>query len=208
MPVFHRYCLVFLYIIFSFFVLLPPVQAAENQAMTSTMPAQALHQSISDMLPLPLKQSGKKFQGTITIDSISKLEIHNNLISFQGQVSGTDMQLTTNIGGQDIRLKLGRLVLPITCDVSLRFDPKKKILFLSPRLQNPTHGKSNSAKTLLPLLNALGNREYPLQLDTLKPLTSKIGQSTVSVQMEPVNIQALNNKLVLEFRTIVGKTNR
>jgi len=206
MPVFHRYFLVFLCTVFPLLFQHSLVRA-ENQPIVITIPAQALHQTISDMLPLPLEQTGNKFQGTITVDSISKLAINNNLISIQGQVSGTDMQLTTNIGGQDIRLKLGKLVLPITCDISLRFDPKKKTLFLTPRFQNPTHGQSNSAKTLLPLINALGNREYPLQLDTLKPMTSTIGQSTVSVQMEPVNIRAAHNEMVLEFRTIVGKIN-
>ena len=158
MPIFHRYFLIFFCTVACF--LIPPdqIQAAKNQPSIITIPAPALHQAISAMLPLPLKPTGDKFQGTIVVDSISKLEINNNLISIEGQVSGTDMQLTTNIGGQDIRLKLGKLVLPITCDIALRFDPDKKTLFLTPRFQNPTHGHSNSAKTLLPLLNGLSNR--------------------------------------------------
>jgi hypothetical protein len=208
MPVFHRYCLLFFYIIYPCCIHQDLVQAEQNQAMILTIPAQALHKTISDMLPLPLEQTGDRFQGTITVDSISALEINNNLISIQGQISGRDMQLTTNIGGQDIRLKLGRLVLPITCDISLRFDPKKKTLFLTPRFQNPTHGHSNSAKTLLPLLNALGNREYPLPLDTLQPLTGKIGQTTISITMEPVNIRAGHNEIILEFRTIAKKISK
>jgi len=207
MPIFHRYLLFFFCIVIPLLIQPGQVQAAKNEPIIITIPAQALHQSINDMLPLPLEQSGDKFQGTITVDSISTLEINNNLISIQGQISGRDMQLTTNIGGQDIRLKLGKLVLPITCDIALRFDPKKKILFLTPRFQNPTHGHSNSAKTLLPLLNALGNREYLVKLATLKPLTTKIGQTTVSLLMEPVNIQAGNHKIVLELQTIVGKIN-
>ncbi len=182
-----------------------PAKAAKNLPITITLPAPALHQAISDILPLPLEQTGKQFQGTITIDSISKLAINDNLISLQGQVSGSDMQLTTNIGGQDIKLNLGKLVLPVTCDISLRYDPKTKTLFLTPRFQNPTQGKSNSAETLLPLLNALGNKEYPVPLDTISPFNAKIGSKNVSVHMEPVDIRAGNNEMILKFRPVAGK---
>ena len=197
------------YFILLFFLctvtLTDPAQATKNQPVTITLPASALHQAISDILPLPLEQTGEKFQGTITVDSISKLAINHDLISLQGQVSGTDMQLTTNIGGQDIKLNLGKLVLPVTCDISLRYDPKKKTLFLTPRFQNPTHGKSNSAETLLPLLNALGNKEYPVTLDTISPFNAKIGSKNVSVRMEPVEIRAGNNEMILKFRPVAEK---
>ena len=181
------------------------VEATQSLPVTITLPAAALHQAINDILPLPLEQNGKQFQGTITVDSISKLAINDNLISLQGQVSGSDLQLTTNIGGQDIKLKLGKLVLPVTCDISLRYDAKKKTLFLTPRFQNPTHGTSNSAKTLLPLLNALGNREYPVPLDTINAFKAKIGSKNVSVRMEPVDIRAGKNEMILKFRPVTGK---
>ena len=115
-----------LFVICTFcFILSSPAQAS-NQPVTITLPAPTLHQTIRDMLPLPLEQTGEKFQGTITVDSISKLTINDDLISIQGRISGTNMQLTTNIGGQDIKLKLGKLVLPVTCDIFLRYDPAKK----------------------------------------------------------------------------------
>lgn len=183
-----------------------PAEAAKNQPVTITLPATALHQTISDMLPLPLEQNGERFQGTITVDSISKLEINDNLISLQGQVSGKDIELTTNIGGQDIKLKLGKLVLPVTCDISLRYDQKEKTLFLTPRFQNPTHGNSDSAQTLLPLLNALGNKEYPVALDKISPFNTKVGSRNVSVRLEPVDIEAANNKMIIKLRPIAGKS--
>jgi hypothetical protein len=183
-----------------------PVQAAENAPVTITLPASALHQTIVDMLPLPLEQNGKTFQGTISVDSISKLAINNDLISVQGQVTGRDLQLTTNIGGQDIKLKLGKLSLPVTCDISMRFDPAKKTLFLTPRFQQPTHGTSNSAKTLLPLLNSLGNREYPVKLDKISPFKAKIGSKTVSLRMVPVDIRAGKDEMILKLQPIAGKS--
>ena len=205
MSIFHRYFLLFFYTVACFLIPQDQIRAAQNQPVILTIPAPALHQAIRAMLPLSIEQSGDKFQGTIVVDSISKLAINRNLLSIEGQVSGRNMQMTTNIGGQDILLKLGKLVLPITCDIAVRFDPNKKTLFLTPRFQNPTHGHSSSAKTLLPLLNALGNREYPVQLDALQPLITKIGQETISVQMDPVNIQAGNNKMMLTFQTTARK---
>ena len=200
-------CSVLLFILYTITTSLTnPVHAAINQPVTITLPATALHQTISDMLPLPLEQHSKQFQGTITVDSISKLEINDNLISLQGQVSGTDMELTTNVGGQDIQLNLGKLVLPVTCDISVRYDPNKKILFLTPRFQNPTHGTSNSTKTLLPLLNALGNKEYPVTLDKISPFNAKVGSKNVSLRLEPVDIEAANNEMVLKLQPIAGKS--
>jgi len=183
-----------------------PARADKNQPVTITLPASALYQTIQELLPLPIEQNSRKFQGTITLDSISKLAIHNNLVSVQGVVSGKNMQVTTDIGGQDILLKLGKLVLPVTCDISLRYNQKQKTLFLKPMFQNPSHGSSNSAKTLLPLLNGLGNKEYPVKLGNISPFQTKIGAKTVSVQMEPVDIKAGKNEMILKLRPIVGKS--
>jgi len=206
MPLYARFT-VLLFVLCTFTVgLARPGQAAKKEPITITLPAAALQQTLSDMLPLPLEQKGATFQGTITVDSISKLEINDNLISLQGQVSGQNMQLTTNIGGQAINLKLGRLVLPVTCAISLRYDPAQKILFLTPRFQKPSHGNSNSARTLLPLLNSLGNREYPVKLDKVSPFKAKVGSTTVSLRLEPVDIRAGNNELVLKLQPIAGKS--
>ncbi len=184
---------------------IPPARGADLP-VTITLPASTLQHTIASMLPLPLEQNGKKFQGTITVDSIRKLEIHENRIYLEGQVSGRDMQITTNIGGQDLKLNLGKLVLPVTCNIGLRFDPNKQTLFLRPQFQNPTHGNANSAKTLLPLLNSLGNREYPVKLDKISPLNASIGSRRISLRMQPTDIRAGDNILVVKLRPVAGKS--
>jgi len=182
-----------------------PALAEKSQPVTITLPASALYQTIHKLLPLPIAQNSRQFQGTITLDSINKLAIHKNRVSVQGVVSGKNMRVNTNIGGQAIQLKLGKLVLPVTCDIFLRFDRKTKTLFLTPKFQNPTHGHSNSAKTLLPMLNGLSNKEYPVQLGNMSPFQTKIGTKTVSVQMEPVDIKAEANKMTIKLRPVVGR---
>ncbi len=181
--------------------------AGKTQPITMSLPAAALHQTISALLPLPitLQGQGKQFEGKISIDSISKLTIGDNLIGLQGQVSGTDMKVTTNIGGQNIQLKVGKLVLPVTCDIALRFDREKKILYCKPQFHNPLNGKNNSAQTLLPLLNSLSDRWYKVPLEKLTPLHGKVGTQTVSVQMEVIDVQAGKDRLVFKFLPIAGK---
>ncbi len=175
------------------------------QPVTIILPESALLHTIRGMLPLPLEQfdTTKQFQGTIVIDSISKLAIKDNMIALQGQITGKNMEVTTNIGGQNIKLKLGKLVLPITCDILLRFDAKTKKLFLTPQFQNPTHGNSNSVKTLLPMLNGL-SKEYPVKLDQLTPFMGKVGNKPVALHLDPIDIRAGNKELVLTFLPSVG----
>jgi hypothetical protein len=182
-----------------------PLQARADQPVTIALPASALYTTIKNLLPLPIEPESRQFQGTITLDSISKLAIKTNVVSLQGMVSGHNMRVTTNIGGQDIQLKLGKLVLPVTCDIAIRYNKKQKTLFLTPHFQNPTHGQSNSAKTLLPLLNGLGNKEYPVKLDKLSPFQTRVGSKNITVQMEPVNIQAAKDQLIISLRPVIGK---
>ncbi len=183
----------------------PSLQAKSPPPVTITLPASALYQTIQSVLPLPIEQNSRQFQGTITLDSISQLAIRDGVVSLQGIVSGRNMRVTTNIGGQDIQLKLGKLILPVTCDVLLRYDRSTKTLFLTPKFQNPTHGHSNSAKTLLPLLNGLGNKEYPVKLSNISPFQTRIGNQNIAVQMKAVDVRAKKDELILKLRPIVGK---
>lgn len=181
-----------------------PVSAREP--ITISMPAATVRQTIAGILPLPLEQKSDRFTGSITIDSIRSLVIGKNSVRIEAQVSGRNMEVTTNIGGQDIKLKLGKLVLPVTCDVRLRFDPRTKTLFLRPQFHKPTHGSSNSAKTLVPLLNGLGNKEYPVRLNHLSPLSARVGNKTISVHMQPVDIRATDNLILLKLQPVTGKS--
>ena len=183
-----------------------PLQARADQPVTITLPASALYTTIKNLLPLPIEPNSRHFQGTITLDSISKLAIKAKTISLQGMVSGHNMRVTTNIGGQDIQLKLGKLVLPVTCDIAVRYNKKQKTLYLTPHFQNPTHGQSNSAKTLLPLLNGLGNKEYPVKLDKISPFQTKVGTKKITVQMEPVDILLKKDQLIITLRPVIGKS--
>ncbi len=179
---------------------------AGSKPITITLPATTLHKTLSDMLPLPieLKKKNSKFQGTVVIDSISRLAVAKNRISVSGRLTGRKLMMQAKVGNQTIQIKLGKLVLPVTCDLALRFAPAKKTLFLFPKFQQPADSKSNADQTVVSLLNSL-SREYPLPLDELTPLVWDMGSKQVSLYLDPVDIRAEKNTLILKLRSTTGK---
>ena len=157
-----------------------PRKIVKKQPITITLPASTLHETLIDMLPLPieLKRKNSKFQGPVVIDSISRLAIDENRISVSGRLIGRKLAMQAKVGSQTIQIKLGKLVLPVTCDIALRFDAAKKILFLFPKFKKTSGSKSNSDQTIVSLLNSL-SREYPVRLDELTPLLWDIGTESV-----------------------------
>jgi hypothetical protein len=49
------------------------------------------------------------------------------------------------------------------------------------------------------------SKEYALPLDTLDPLTGKLGVTPIFVQLDPVDIRLNGDSLVLQFRPLAGK---
>ncbi|MCJ7602797.1 MAG: hypothetical protein MUO63_15035, partial [Desulfobulbaceae bacterium] len=105
---------------------------AGEQVVTITMPAEILRQTISDSLPIPIEPQNHYMEGTIVFDSLEKLQINEKSIFLQGVVLGRDIAMNTKIAGQNIKMELGSVKLPVTCELFLRFDKQKKILFITP----------------------------------------------------------------------------
>ncbi len=170
--------------------------AASPEPVTLSLPADALRQALTDVLPLPLPLDSNHARGTLTIESIDSLRIHDSIISLQGMVTGHDLSVHTRVAGQDFRLKLGQVRLPVHCDVQLRFDAARRILYLTPRF--PPAGKdADPTAAVARLLASLGSREYPVDLADLQPLRFRIGTQVIAVNVHPVSISARNNVLVL-----------
>ena len=169
------------------------------QPITLALPASSLHHTLTGILPLPIALKGGLggLQGTMTIDSISRLTISDNVISLTGQISGHDLIMNTNIGGQELQVRLGQLTLPVSCAISLRFDLAHKVLFLYPRFQNMAQNNPNDV--VAPLLNNL-SREYPIPMDNLAPFTWQTGGKEVAVRMEALDVLTEHDTLVLKLR--------
>lgn len=173
--------------------------------VTLTLPEAMIKQSMQSVLPLPIVPEGDHLQGKLVLDSISKLEMRDNGALVQGTVLGSDLTLKTRVGNQNLNMKIGEVRLPLTCDFTFRFDPARKILYITPRLEQPQPTNNPQADAVLPLLTLLGNKEYPVSLDSLQTFTAKVGEQNISVAMEPVDIRIAGRQMVVKMRSKLRK---
>jgi len=197
--------LVFSALLFSVATAATAIPRPTPDMVTLTLPAAMIKQSVQSVLPLPIVPEGEHLQGRLVLDSISKLEMRDNGALVQGTVLGSGLSLRTKVGNQSLNMKIGELKLPLTCDFTFRFDPAKKILYVTPRLEQPAPTQNHNADAILPMLALLGNKEYPVPLDTLKAFSTKVGDQDISVAMEPVDIQITAQQMVVKMRPKLRK---
>jgi hypothetical protein len=176
--------------------------AAKNIVLS--LPAETVLTSLQKALPLDIPSQNRQLQGDITLESLDRLVIHDNIITVHGVLSGKNLVVTTNLAGQDIQLKVGEVRLPMTCDLQTRFDPARRQLFVTPRFTDTAQNAGNSQDPLTPLLGALGGREYLVDLDALQMINVKVGTKSIPIAMEPVNIEGVNNTLIFQMLPRVG----
>jgi len=173
---------------------------ADQQTLTLTLPAPALLAVLQNLQPIPIMLDQKRFSGHLAIQSIDSLQIHDNDITLHGTVQGDKLAMNTMIAGRKLKLRLGSLSLPMTCDLRLRLDQKKQAIFIMPQLKD-TGNKIKNNDPLAGLLNGLGgNREYQLSLAEIDRLVSESMGRTVSLGLRPVLLKMKNNTLTLGFR--------
>ena len=186
-----------------FFSLLLPVRAnavGTQDIFTFIFPAPALYQSLRAILPLPIEQQSSTFKGKLSLDSIDKLRIHDDIISLHGIVSGKNLSMQTMIAGQKIRLKLGHVTLPLSCDLHMRFDKIRQQLFVTPQFKPSEKKTGGNGDAIMPLLAAFGGREYPLDLSGLQSINPTIGKRNLTLKLKPVQVTTKNNQLILGLR--------
>ena len=167
---------------------------------TLVLPAPAIHQTLRTVLPLPLEPDSASFNGSLSIDSIESLTIHDEIISVHGIVSGKNLAISTEIAGQKIKLKLGQVTMPLSCDLHVRFDQARQQLFITPQLIPGPDNGDPGAEALLPLLALLGNREYPVDLKKLLSFNPTFGGESKPLQIEAVRIMLKNNQMTFKLR--------
>jgi hypothetical protein len=186
------------------------VKRPKVQPVTVILPAAALHQTLSSLLPLPLEDidaAGRRFQGSIVLDSISSLTINQGRIILAGQLSGRDLSMNASVGSQNIHIRLGSLTLPVLCEVTLRFDRHRQLLLLTPVFRRSSSGSNEAEEGLMALLNNL-SKEYQVPLRNLLPLSGAIGSKQVRLRMEPLDIRADDGVVTLWLRPVTGGKRR
>lgn len=202
-------CLKLLVIIFSTFLLFLPATifpaAAVDQSVTISIPDAVLFQAIKDGLPFPIEAKSQYVQGDVFLQSLEKLEVLENSLFLKGVVAGRDFTMNTTIAGKDISMNLGSVQLPLSCELFLRFDGNKKILFVTPRFPKPkSMYTTDPADALLLLLSSLGEKEYPVELGAIQPILAKAGTHDILIELEPVAIQTQKGLLLIRMRPRVS----
>lgn len=170
----------------------------QSKDIQITLPAEAILESLQSMIPIPVSTGKTDIKGQIFITSITSLGINNNIFSLKGIVQGNNLSMVTSIAGQDIRLKLGEVNLPVACDLKTRFDAARQILYVTPTF--PTESTSPESASIQPLFTAMGGKEYPITMNTLNLSNLSIGDRPIPLTMAPVKISGHNNILTLNLR--------
>ena len=169
-----------------------------------TLPAETVLAALQKVLPLDIPSQSRQLQGDITLESLDRLVIHDNIITVHGLLSGKNLVVVTQLAGQDIQLRVGEVRLPMTCDLQTRFDPAQRKLFVTPRFTDTAQNANNPQDSLTPLLGALGGREYLVDLDALQMINIKIGAKSIPIALEPIKIAGVDNALIFHLMPRVG----
>jgi hypothetical protein len=199
-----------LFIIFPVVLLLLPATiipaVTVDQSVTISIPDTVLFRAIKDGLPFPIAAQSQYVQGDVSLESLEKLQVKEKSLFIRGVVSGRDFTINTTIAGKDISLNLGSAQLPVSCELFLRFDGKKKILFVRPRFPKPNSLYSTDpADALLLLLSSLGEKEYPVEFGAIQPILAKAGTRDILIELEPVDILTQKGLLLIKMRPLVTR---
>jgi hypothetical protein len=199
-----------LFIIFPVVLLLLPATiipaVTVDQLVTISIPDTVLFRAIKDGLPFPIAAQSQYVQGDVSLESLEKLQVKEKSLFIRGVVSGRDFTINTTIAGKDISLNLGSAQLPVSCELFLRFDGKKKILFVRPRFPKPNSLYSTDpADALLLLLSSLGEKEYPVEFGAIQPILAKAGTRDILIELEPVDILTQKGLLLIKMRPLVTR---
>ena len=175
--------------------------AAVDQAVTISIPDAVLFTALKEGLPFPIAAQSQYVQGDVIVQSLDKVQVREKFLFLQGVVSGQNVTINSTIGGKEISLNIGRVQLPVSCELFLRFDGNKKILFVTPRFPKPKSlYTADPADALLLLLSSQGEKEYPVELDSIQPILAKAGTFNILIELEPVDIQTREGLLQIKMR--------
>jgi hypothetical protein len=168
--------------------------------MTVVLPAQSLAKVITSLLPYPI-DLGENFIGSFFVQSIENIRVEKDRILFSSVISGKDIKYATKIGKQVINFVVGDVNLPNQWEVLFNYDQRKKVLLVKPLVKSPTdpNGISQGDALLITLFEAFSGIEYPVELNNLKPVTSKIRKQLLTINTDIADVYGADNKLFIEL---------
>lgn len=177
-------------------------QSGKTQNITLVVPESGVSNLIKGLFPYPI-DFGKGFSGSFWIKSIDSIKIKKDRVSFATYIYGKDITYSTKIVNQAVRVEVGNINLHNNWKTSLRYDKKEKILLIKPHIEEQNKNKDSPSQgdmLLNALLMGLSDLEFPIEMKDLKPMTTVINNTKISINMEILDIYAGDGSLFIEVK--------
>lgn len=200
-----------LLLIFAFFSLLIPLQLqaatpTENirdKYITLNLPETVVARALEHALPLSLKGSSSMLDGTITIVTISNFRVKKQQIFCHLDLVGSNLHLVTKVANQNIRLKLGSARVTFDCEVRIRYDKTRQILYIRPTSRGAQGtdalSKGDISQALALLLNG---QEFPIAMQNIKPIIAEASDKIITIKTDIVDIKAIKGALQISLNQL------
>jgi|GEM_PF-1671127 len=165
--------------------------------------AKSIGNFVSKLLPYRI-DLGRGFSGNFHLKSIDNIEIKEDKIYFSSYIQGENVTFKTKIGKQEIALTFGNIDLRNQWHVAYRHESEKGVLYIRPHLVDPkTHKKSSQGDMFLTaLFGGLSDIEYPVDLNDLSPIVSKLFNKTLTIHVSVTRIETTDNRLKIYIKPI------
>ena len=182
-------------------------QVKNFEELTVVVPAESIAKFIQPLLPYRI-DIGEDFSGSFWVKSIENLKIANNRISFSAHIYGEDIGYSAKIGKQRANFKVGNVNLRNQWEASFRYDKAQKKLFIKPHVEGPQNKENFSQGDILldTLFNALSDIEYPIDVGKIKPVTTELYDTELTINTDISDVFAADNKLFIEIIPTAQKT--
>lgn len=191
----------FLLLAITLFQSAPLAQASDRNVMI-VLPAETVLHTLQKALPIPIPMDNSEMSGQVLVTDLRNLTINGNTISVEGTLEGNNLSVLTAIAGQQIKLKLGQVKLPLTCNLATRVDTKSRTLFVTPNF--PANTGNNDPSSLQPLLQSVSGKEFAVPLDAYSYFTMNFGDKQIPLGMLLDDMIGKDNALELQLRPDVA----
>jgi len=192
----------FLLLVWVFLLSVSPALARD---ISIQIPGEVLARMIHDTLPLHLPIKKRGLSGDIWIQSMENLVLGKNEVSFRADIRGKDIRYLRKIRNRPLDLRFGNVKMLLECRGTLRYDPGEQTLHITPYVREEID-KSRSGRAAMgvaPLIGLLSGIEYPLGIQGLKPLNTRLGKSVLKIRFRISDIRTRDNMLFIDVKPSV-----
>jgi hypothetical protein len=195
----YRSILVGVVLCVSFLLVQAYAATDKHHEVTIVIPARVLQGFINEVLPVEITTK-KEISGVLWVKSIDGLRLGLDKLWFTATIHGENIAYKGKIGGLPANLRFGALESTLHCETSIRYDSVKRLLYIRPKVVE--EGKKGDVLRLL-LVSLFSDREYPVEVQDLKPIAARFSNKTVEIDMDISNIYTTNDRLFIAMRPTV-----